>query len=74
MYDVDDYRDALRGFYLDVYKELPGKIYENEEKMLEDISCDVYDYNYLKIFNERFSHAQDGKCAKKVVDILAKHI
>lgn len=74
MYDFDDYRDQLRGFYLDVYSELPGKIYEQEEIMLDAIVKNDYDFDYLKVFNERFSHAQTGDCAKKVVDILAKHI
>ena len=37
MYDLDDYRDELRGFYLDIYTELPGTIYENEENMLMDM-------------------------------------
>ena len=74
MYDFEDYRDQLRGFYLDVHTELPGKIFEEEGKMLEAIVHHEYDYEHLKLFNDRFSHAQTGDCAKKVVDILAKHI
>ena len=74
MYDIEEYKDQLRGFYLDIYSELPGKIYDEEEKLLNDISNNVYDYSHLSKFNERFSHAQDGQCGKKVLDILAKHI
>lgn len=74
MYDFEDYRDQLRGFYLDVHTELPGKIYEEEDGMLEAIANHEYDFDCLKVFNERFSHAQTGDCAKKVCDILAVHI
>ena len=74
MYDFDDYRDQLRGFYLDVYRELPGKIYEEENCLLEAIVNKEFNYECLNVFNKRFSHAQTGDCAKKVVDILAKHI
>ncbi len=70
MYDLDDYRDELRGFYLDIYKDLPGKIYENEDAMLTDIRNGVYDYSCLSKFNERFNHAQTGDCAEKVIDIV----
>lgn len=70
MYDLEEYREELRGFYLDIYTELPGKIYEDEKKLLNDISCQIYDYNHLKEFNKRFNHAQTGDCAKKVIDIV----
>ena len=70
MYDLEEYREELRGFYLDVYTELPGKIFEDEDMLLNDIKNNVYDYESLKIFNERFSHAQTGNCAQKVIDIV----
>ena len=31
MYDLEEYRDELRGFYLDINKELPGKITIDED-------------------------------------------
>ena len=74
MYDIDEYKGELRGFYLDIYKELPGKIYEYEKQMLLDIKNNVYDYSYLKIFNERFNSEQTGNCAQKVIDIVFKDI
>ena len=72
MYDLEGYRDVLRGFYLDIYSELPGTIYENEENMLKDIHENVYDYTRLNVFNERFSHAQTGDCSQKVINIVFK--
>ncbi len=70
MYDLDDYRDQLRGFYLDIYTELPGRIYEKEKGLLEDVAAGVYDYDYLKTFNERFNNEQTGNCSEKVIDIV----
>lgn len=43
MYDIESYREELRGFYIDIYKDLPGKIYEEEEAMLKDIAAGIYD-------------------------------
>ena len=63
MYDLEEYKDELRGFYLDIHTELPGKVYEDEETMLKDVKNEVYDYSYLKIFNERFNSEQTGNCA-----------
>lgn len=74
MYDIDEYKGELRGFYLDIYKELPGKIYEDEENMLLDVKVNNYDYSYLKIFNERFNSEQTGNCAQKVIDIVFKDV
>lgn len=70
MYDLDQYKGELRGFYLDIYSELPGAIYEEEERMLQDIRAGVYDDGRLQVFNERFNHQQTGDCAKKVLDCL----
>lgn len=72
MYDIEEYKGELRGFYLDIYKELPGKIYEDETNMLKDVKLDIYDYSYLKVFNERFNSEQTGNCAQKVIDIVFK--
>lgn len=72
MYDLKEYAEELRGFYLDIYKDIPGNIYEDEAIMLQDIVGNKYDYQQLDEFNQRFNHAQTGDCAKKVVDIVFK--
>ena len=70
MQDIAEYQHELRGFYLDIYTDLPGSIYETEKPMLEDITEGVFDYERLDKFNERFNYLEDGKGAKRVVDIL----
>lgn len=73
MYDLEQYKGELRGFYLDIYSELPGKIYENESQLLKDIKNGVYDYSILESFNQRFNNWQTGDCAQKVIDIVFKN-
>lgn len=70
MYDIESYKDELRGFYIDIYKDLPGNIYEKEEDMLKAISNDEYDYEKLKKFNEYFNNREDGNASKRVIDIM----
>lgn len=72
MYDLDSYRDELRGFYLDIYHDLPGEVIENEDILVEKISQSEFDYNKLKLFNQRFNNHEDGNASKRVLDILFK--
>lgn len=72
MYDIEEYAKDLRGFYLDIYKELPGKIYTEEKNMLEAIRNGVYDASLMKEFNQRFNNLDDGKASLRVVDLLYK--
>ena len=71
MYDIESYKDELRGFYIDIYKDLPGKIYETEDTMLQDIKHQVYDFTKLKEFNAYFNEHEDGNASKRVLDILS---
>lgn len=72
MYDIDSYREELRGFYIDINKDLPGKIYEQEDTMLTDIVAGVYDYGKLESFNAYFNEHEDGKASERVIDIVFK--
>lgn len=71
MYDLEHYRDELRGFYLDIYQDLPGDIIEDEDLLLDSI-IKGYDYQRLSAFNARFNHHEDGNASKRVVDIVFK--
>ncbi|WP_285945265.1 CDP-glycerol glycerophosphotransferase family protein [Thomasclavelia cocleata] len=72
MYDLESYRDELRGFYLDVYKDLPGQIIEDENLLLEEIKQNNFDYDKLELFNLRFNNHEDGRASKRVLEILLK--
>lgn len=71
-YDLDLYRDTLRGFYLDYYKDLPGPILETEDAFLNalsDIPRLTSDYqSQLDTFREAYCAMEDGLAASRVVD------
>lgn len=70
MFDLEHYKNELRGFYIDIYTELPGQIYTKEEQLIEDMSKQNYDYEQLKEFNTRFNNMEDGNASKRVVEAV----
>jgi CDP-glycerol glycerophosphotransferase len=72
MYDLEDYRDNIRGFYIGI-DELPGKIITSEQELLTEIKhLDYqkhYDEKYEK-FNEKFNYLDDGRAAERVASII----
>lgn len=69
MYDLEEYAEELRGFYLDIHKDLPGPIFENEDELLDAV-CKDDGKTDLSAFNSRFNHMEDGNCSQRVVDIV----
>lgn len=70
MYDLEKYRDDIRGFYLNL-NELPGKIIEKDDELIEEIKSmsKKFEYNEkYKKFNEKFNYLDDGQASKRVVD------
>lgn len=70
MYDLESYASDLRGFYMDITKELPGKIYRDEKQLCEDIKNGVYDASHLKEFHDRFNNLDDGQASKRISKLL----
>jgi CDP-glycerol glycerophosphotransferase len=71
-YDLADFRDRLRGFYLDLEEEAPGPLMETEDALVEALRAlgavsDTYRRRYER-FRERFCHLEDGQGAARVVD------
>jgi CDP-glycerol glycerophosphotransferase len=70
-YDLDRYRDTLRGFYLDYTNDLPGPIVETESDLLLALTnLDEVTAGYAqrrKEFLERFAPMDDGHAAERVV-------
>jgi CDP-glycerol glycerophosphotransferase len=71
MYDLADYRDNVRGFYLDL-SELPGPIVEDDNTFIEAVKAINFDNSSecLKEFNEKFNSYNDGKAARRVIGRL----
>lgn len=70
MFDLSEYQDELRGFYLDINKDLPGKIFEDELNLVNAIKSNDFDYTKLLEFNKRFNTYEKGIASKRVLDIL----
>lgn len=71
MYDLETYRNQLRGFYMDIEEEAPGPIVETEEALFAAIN-DLKNANVLmdpkfRLFKEKFSSLEDGHAAERVV-------
>jgi CDP-glycerol glycerophosphotransferase len=71
-YDLEHYRDTLRGFYFDFEKEAPGPLLRTSEEVIEalaDIDRIAKDYREAyDRFAERFCDLDDGRAAARVVD------
>lgn len=70
-YDLEKYRDQLRGFYLDFEKDLPGPMLQTSEEVIEairNIEQVKRDYsNLYETFYEEFCGWHDGKSTERVV-------
>src|SRR5699024_6182174 len=71
-YDLEKYRNQLRGFYLDLDTEVPGPLLETPEELLEaikniDLINESYKSRYEDFYN-RFCRFEDGNASKRVID------
>ncbi|KQX70109.1 hypothetical protein ASD06_02695 [Angustibacter sp. Root456] len=71
-YDLEAYRDNLRGFYLDYIDTVPGPVVTTEDDLLDALSdLDALQRRYsdrYDTFIERFSPHDDGGAAGRLVD------
>jgi len=73
-YDLERYRDVLRGFYFDFEAEAPGPLLTRTEEVvaaLEDLDAveRAYAGPYAR-FRERFCHLDDGHASERVIDAV----
>jgi CDP-glycerol glycerophosphotransferase len=70
MYDLESYRDELRGFYFDILKELPGPLSKTTEELINDITG--YDSNLYKEkyqdFRDKYNKYDDGKASQRIIE------
>lgn len=69
-YDLDEYKDVIRGFYFDFEKYAPGPIVKTSEEVIEAIrNCSVADTETQKFqdFYEKFCYLEDGHASERVV-------
>jgi CDP-glycerol glycerophosphotransferase len=71
-YDLDEYRDSVRGFYFDLEAEAPGPVCTSTDAVIDalrelDSVHAAHAARYLR-FRERFCPLDDGSAAARVVD------
>ncbi|MCA0174369.1 bifunctional glycosyltransferase family 2 protein/CDP-glycerol:glycerophosphate glycerophosphotransferase [Bacillus sp. RAR_GA_16] len=69
-YDLEKYRDTLRGFYIDMESELPGPLVFSNEEIINSIKNidqvkDQYQDKYDQ-FYDRFCGWEQGNASKKI--------
>ena len=71
MYDLERYRDQLRGFYINIEEEAPGPIVETEKELFLAINSlkdsNVQSDPKFSRFKGKFSSLEDGHAAERVV-------
>lgn len=74
MYDLDEYQNNVRDFYLDL-EELPGPIVKDQDGLTAEIkrlsAGFIYDEKYKK-FNEKFNYLDGSDCSRKVLQRIIK--
>ena len=74
MYDLEEYREKLRGFYFDV-EELPGPIVKTTQELAQAIlklrETFVYDEKYQR-FQKKFNTYEDGDATQRTLDLLLR--
>lgn len=71
-YDLEAYRDELRGFYFDFINEVPGPISQTTEELIRDIK--EYDATRWeekwKLYHEKFNGVDDGSASRQVCHLI----
>lgn len=75
-YDIDNYRDQLRGFYFDFEKEAPGPLVKTTSEVLKEIKLiedgKKLDESFEPFFN-RFCYLENGDSSMQVVKKVLKN-
>lgn len=70
-YDLDEYRDDIRGFYFQLEKQAPGPIVKTSTELIEAIKeMKQVEGAAFSAFSSQFCSLEDGQATKRVVDEL----
>ena len=77
-YDFEEYSEKLRGFYLDMHKELPGPIIQEDADLLDAVkNIERVEKEYAEAyqtFTERFCYLEDGHSTERVAKKVFKEL
>jgi CDP-glycerol glycerophosphotransferase len=71
-YDLEEYKENLRGFYFDFLAEAPGPVTLTTKELIEAIThYDPKQYiQKQEAFYQKYNHADDGNASRKVVELI----
>lgn len=71
-YDIDSYKDEIRGFYFDLEKEAPGPLMKTTEEIImwlkKNEKRDSKDNKEAISFKKKFGSLEDGNATERVVN------
>lgn len=71
-YDLDKYSKMLRGFYLDITREVPGPLLSTTEEVIDAIEhideLKIRCHSQYEEFYQRFCSIDDGHASKRIVE------
>lgn len=71
-YDLEKYRDMLRGFYLNIETEVPGPLLFTDEEVIHAIqNIEKVSEQYREVYDQfwhRFCYLDDGNATKRIVE------
>ncbi|MFD1363689.1 CDP-glycerol glycerophosphotransferase family protein [Lentibacillus salinarum] len=72
VYDIEDYRDNLRGFYFDLESKAPGPLVKTTEQIINEVKKIEQNgfepSQTTEEFYKKFCYLEDGNASKRVVD------
>ena len=72
VYDVEEYRDNLRGFYFDFEKEAPGPLVKTTEEVIQavkEIEANGFQVSEkFDLFYDKFCYLESGDSTRRVVE------
>ncbi|WP_239748398.1 bifunctional glycosyltransferase family 2 protein/CDP-glycerol:glycerophosphate glycerophosphotransferase [Mammaliicoccus sp. A-M2] len=75
-YDLEKYKDVLRGFYIDMNKDLPGPLLFDSEEVIDSIkNIETVEKDYQDKYDEfynKYCSLDDGKATERVVKEVFK--
>lgn len=71
VYDIEEYRDTLRGFYIDFEKEAPGPLIKTTDELINEIKLLEEGFEItenIQAFYDKFCSLEDGRASERVVN------
>ncbi|WP_462405896.1 CDP-glycerol glycerophosphotransferase family protein [Gracilibacillus sp. Marseille-QA3620] len=69
-YDLEKYRDNLRGMYLNILEEAPGPITKDTDELLKAIKNVDHSHNSIRMnqFRQKYCSYDDGNASKRIAE------